>query len=76
MTAHPVVAALATERRRRAATAPGWTQADLAKKIGCDPATISNCENGRRSPGFALLTAWAAALDRQLVAVPALCDET
>lgn len=76
MTAHPVIAALRTERRRRAATAPGWTQADLAKKIGCNPATISNCENGQRAPGFALLTAWAVALDRQIVVAPVLCDET
>ena len=51
-------------RRRR--EADGWTQADVAKLIGCSRTQITNAEAGRGA-SLELLTGYAAALGLRLV---------
>lgn len=34
----------------------GWSQSDLARRVGCSPSFINRLENGRRlTPGYAML---------------------
>lgn len=50
----------------RLRTLRGYSQAELAKRIGVQPNYISMVEHGRRCPRLELLTAWAAALGAAL----------
>lgn len=58
---HPVVAALI--RRRKAL---GWTQADLAERVGINCKTLVTWETGRHDPKLGLVAAWAEALGYNL----------
>lgn len=40
----------------------GWTQADLAFRLGWEPSAVSHHENGRRTPSAANLVALCDAL--------------
>jgi transcriptional regulator with XRE-family HTH domain len=51
---------LARARKRR--KPKGWTQAQLAKKVGVHKITISRLERGDRQPSMALLQRLARAL--------------
>lgn len=44
--------------------ARGWTQLQLASRIGVDPVVISRWERGKNRPSDAYLAAAAIALDR------------
>ena len=45
-------------------------QTDLARTIGITQTYISQIENGKRNPSFALVVDWCNALDYKLVAIP------
>lgn len=46
--------------------ANGWTQARLARLIGCANHTVSTYETGRRTPSLPTLVHWAGALGFEL----------
>lgn len=41
----------------------GWSQAELARRIGVSPSAVGMYEQGRREPSLALLVCLAQALD-------------
>lgn len=49
----------------------GWSQADLAKRLGTYQATVSQLESGAVAPRVTLLLDVLHALDLELVALPA-----
>ena len=53
---------LLKQRIREARVAHGWTQEDLAKRLGSSPAVISHYEAGQRVPSVVALLKLTAAL--------------
>lgn len=65
MSPDPIVEQLRAERVRR-----GWSEWDIASRVGCDQSAVNHWERGRRNPLPSNLRAWAGALGFDLLLVP------
>lgn len=44
----------------------GWSQEELAHRIGCNPSLIHKWEQGKRVPSGFMLSCWVEALDGEV----------